>query len=56
VSRRLARLVLLDSNSRAGATFATTAPAGTRYRLRAVVHGNNRNVRTPGAWQYLRFT
>ena len=46
----------LNSSSRAGGTFYTTAPAGTRFRLRGSFRGSTLNVATTGAWQYGRFT
>lgn len=48
--------VYLDRTSRGGAVLITNAPSGARYRLRGLFIGNNRNVATTGAWQYLRFT
>lgn len=46
----------LDGESRARATLISSAPAGTRFRLKAVFRGSVSNARTVSAWQYGRFT
>ena len=46
----------LDSSSRGGGTFYTTAPAGELFRLRATFTGSTLNVATVGAWLYGKFT
>jgi hypothetical protein len=46
----------LDANSQDGAVYVTSAPAGTRFRLRATFAGSARNVATTGAWKYGKFT
>jgi hypothetical protein len=47
---------VLDSTSHGKWILASSAPAGTLYRIRATFKGNSRNVATNGAWQYVKFT
>jgi hypothetical protein len=47
------RVVELDPDSQTGIVVKRAAP-GSDYRLRAVFHGNQRNLGTRGSWRYLR--